>query len=139
MSAADLPTKQGGYERDSERRSRAPARLRTLDDLDGRTRASRLAQQLVGDLQSDLGGDLSAAKQQLVRRAALIGAIAEDAEARWLEGKPVDVATYAALADRQRRILQALGLNRVVHPRDVTPMPDATKHVLQYLRQEGGR
>lgn len=110
---------------------RTPARLRTLSDLDGRTRAARLAQTLVENLERDLGGDLSAAKRELVKRSALIGAVCEDAEARWLEGAPVDVATYAALADRQRRILQALGLNRVA--KDVTPH-DVTNLVIDGIR-----
>lgn len=108
--------------------NRTPARLRTLDDLDGRTRAAKLARDLVAALEADLGGDLSAAQRELVTRAALLGAITQDAEANWLSRNPVDLALYGTLADRQRRILEALGLKRVA--RDVTPDVDS------YLRQK---
>lgn len=107
---------------------KVPARLRTLDDLDGRTRASKKARELVSALQSDLGGDLSAAQRELVQRAAILGAIIEDAETSWLARSPVDLSLLGTLADRQRRLLETLGLRRV--PRDVTPDVDS------YLRQK---
>lgn len=103
-------------------------RLRTLDDIDGRTRAARIAKELVVALESDLGGDLTAAQRELVKRAALLGAIVGDAEAAWLERRPTDLNLYGTLADRQRRILEALGLRRV--SRDVTPSVD------EYLRKK---
>jgi hypothetical protein len=96
-------------------------RLLTLNDLDGRTKAAMMAKALVADLENDLGGAdrLSAAERELVQRAALMAAMLGDAEARWLSGRPVDVAEYTTLANAQSRILKMLGLER--RQRDVTP------------------
>jgi hypothetical protein len=96
-------------------------RLLTLDAVDGRTVAARLAKTLVADLESDLGGAdrLSAAERELVQRAALMSAMLGDAEARWLSGRSIDVAEYTTLANTQSRVLKMLGLER--RARDVTP------------------
>jgi hypothetical protein len=64
-------------------------RLRTLSDLDGRTHAAQQAHKLVARLEADLGGDLSTAERELVKRAALLGAIVEDTEVAWLERSPL--------------------------------------------------
>ena len=103
--------------------SRRSVRLRTLDDLDGRTRAAKLAQRLVAGLEADLGGGdaLSVGTRELIKRAALLGAIVEDCEVRWLERKPVDLAEYLAAVNSQRRVLATIGLDR--RPRDITPDP----------------
>jgi hypothetical protein len=94
------------------------ARLRSLSDLDGRSLAARRARDLVAALTADLGGDdnLSAAQRELIRRAALLAAYLEDAEARWLAGEQVDVAAWLSAIDRQRRTLMALGLERRARP-----------------------
>ena len=108
-------------------------RLRTLCDLDGRTRAAKLAQRLVADLESDLGGgdELSAGRRELLKRAAMLGAIVEDCEVRWLERKPVDLAEYLAAVNAQRRVLVTVGLDRVPH--DITP--DGTPQILDSIRR----
>ena len=69
------------------------ARLLTLDHLDQRTAAARAARTLVDHLTSDLGGDdqLSAGERELVKRAALCGAIVADFEARWVAGQLVEL------------------------------------------------
>lgn len=112
-----------GYEDDEDaprRRNEAAAlKLRTIGDLDQRTRAAKLARRLIAELESDLGGDLTAAQKELVQRAGLLSAILEDAEARWLDERRVNLALYGMLADRQRRILESLGLGRAM--RNVTP------------------
>ncbi len=102
------------YTPDSPQQSRRSAvvQLRTLQDLDGRTRAAKAAQRLVHSMKRDLGGELSSAQRELVQRAALLGAMLEDAETRWLESKPADLASYGQLVDRQRRLLETLGLKR---------------------------
>ena len=99
-------------------------RLRSLSELDGRTAAAKRAASLVSGLEADLGGadQLSVGMHELCRRAALIGALCEDSEVCWLEGKPIDVGHYALLANAQRRLLLTLGLQR--QPRDVTPSDD---------------
>jgi len=87
-------------------------RLRTIDDLDGRTFAAREARKLIAELERDLGGDLSVAQRELVKRPAVLGAIISDHEVAWLEHRPSDLTTYGTLVDRQRRVLEALGLER---------------------------
>jgi hypothetical protein len=96
-------------------------RLMTLGDLDGRTNAAKAAKALIADLESDLGGAdrLSAGERVIVGRAAVSTAMIEDMEARWLSGRPLDVAAYCALVNVQRRLLTTVGLQR--RPRDVTP------------------
>ena len=96
------------------------ARLLTLDHLDQRTAAAKAARNLVTHLTSDLGGDdqLSAGERELVKRAALCGAIVADFEARWVAGQPVELNEYLAAVNVQRRVLATLGLQR--RPRDVT-------------------
>jgi hypothetical protein len=96
-------------------------RLMTLGDLDGRTNAAKAARALIGELESDLGGAdrLSAGERVIVGRAAVATAMIEDIEARWLSGRPLDVAAYCALVNVQRRLLTTVGLQR--RPRDVTP------------------
>jgi hypothetical protein len=96
-------------------------RLLTLADLDGRTHAMKLAVTLIREITGDLGGQdqLSIAEQQIVQRAALLGVIAEDIEARWLAGEYVDPTTLATIANAQRRLFEAIGLRR--RPKEVTP------------------
>jgi len=100
----------------------AKAKLMTIADVDGRTSASRAARDLMSAIEGDLGGadQLSAAERQIIQRAAIVGAILEDMEAAWLAGGPIDVPTYTALANVQRRHLEAVGIKRT--PRDVTSL-----------------
>ncbi len=103
------------------------ARLLTLDHLDQRTAAARAARTLVDHLTSDLGGNdqLSAGERELVKRAALCGAIVADFEARWVAGQLVELGEYLAAVNVQRRVLATLGLRR--RARDVTP-PDPLQY-----------
>jgi hypothetical protein len=113
-------------------------RLRSLDELDGRTAAAQRAASLVAGLEADLGGkdSLSVGMHELVKRVALVGALCEDAEVCWLEGKPIDVGHYALLANAQRRLLLTLGLDR--RPRDVTDYDDNDEIGLEVERQLSG-
>jgi hypothetical protein len=76
---------------------------------------------LISAIEADLGGAdrLSTGERQLIQRAAVTGAMLEDQEARWLSGKDIDPALYAALGNAQRRMFEAVGIKR--QPRDVTP------------------
>jgi hypothetical protein len=56
--------------------------------------------------------------RQLCQRAALLAAIVEDFETRWLAGEAVDLSSHLSAVGVQRRVL-SLGLHR--QPRDVTP------------------
>ena len=63
-------------------------RFITLADLDGRSRAARNARDIAAAMAADLGGeqDLTEAQRQLIQRAATLGALIEDFEARFLAG-----------------------------------------------------
>lgn len=95
-------------------------RLLTLDDLDRRTRAAQMVSQSIDAFEGDLGGDLSTAEKAIVRRAAIAGAMCESLAAAWLTGdSSVDPASFATLANLERRQLETVGIKR--RARDVTP------------------
>jgi hypothetical protein len=89
-------------------------RLITLEDLDGRTIAARRARELIESIATDLGGHdmMSEATKQLVMRAAILSVFLESTETKWLAGEQVELDSYLAAVDRQRRILTTLGLER---------------------------
>jgi hypothetical protein len=97
-------------------------RLLTLDALDHRTLAARFARDLLRAITSDLGGEeaLTAAQRELAQRAALLGAMCGDYEARWLSGDPIPLTDLLASVNVQRRCLSALGMERKA--RDVTSL-----------------
>ena len=109
---ADAPVIQDGS---------GKVRLLSLHDLDRRCTAARRAQELVKSIHADLGGEaqLATGEKQIVQRAALLGCLAEDLEARWLSGEPIDPGALCAIGNAQRRLFEAVGLRR--QPRDVTP------------------
>jgi hypothetical protein len=93
--------------------------LITISDLDKRTGAAKRVGDLVRAIESDLGGrdHLSATQRQLVQRAAVLSAIAEDFEVRWAMGQEVDVGNHVTLINSLRRVYETIGLDRVA--RDV--------------------
>jgi hypothetical protein len=111
--AADRPPKPSGK-----------ARLLTLNDLDRRTAAYQATARLISEIEADLGGHdrLSTAERQLVQRAAVLGAVLIDAEAKWLAGDAFDPSTYCAIVNAQRRVLETIGLKR--RARDVSPLAE---------------
>ncbi|TIT36184.1 MAG: hypothetical protein E5W65_10495 [Mesorhizobium sp.] len=109
-SSPDTPSKGG-----------SKARLRTLDDLDRRTKAAQATFELRNSIANDLGGvdHLSAMQRELVDGAALLGAMIKDLGANYLSGDPVDLSEFMALTNAQRRLLADIGLERKA--RDITP------------------
>jgi hypothetical protein len=97
-------------------------RMITLDHIDRRTNSSRRALELISTLESERGGSdtITEGVRQLCQRVALLSVILEDFESRFIGGAPIDLADYLATVATQRRVLQALGLQRS-GPRDVTP------------------
>jgi len=100
--------------------------LKTLDEIDGRTFASRRAHQLIDGINRDLGvgadddpSQLSTGVRQLVQAAAVLGAMIENDQANWMSGVKIDTPSFLAALGMQRRILTTLGLER--RGRDVTP------------------
>lgn len=110
-NTSNLPPKTGG----------AKVRLLTLADLDKRTTAAKRAREIIDALRSDLGGadQLATGEAQLIQHAGMLGTMAEDIEARWLSGQPVDPTVLCTLANAQRRLFETVGLRR--RPRDCTP------------------
>ena len=114
--------KRDGLPRGSLTRRGKP-RLLSLSHLDQRTAAAGRARVLIDELENDLGGHdrLSAAERQLVQRAAVLGAVCADLEARWVSGQAIEFGELMMAANTQRRILATLGLER--RARDVSPPP----------------
>src|SRR5262245_45073591 len=71
---------------DKVRALTAKARLLTLSHLDRRTAAYRRTAELISSLEADLGGDPSTAQRALIQRAAVVAALLEDIETRFLAG-----------------------------------------------------
>jgi hypothetical protein len=96
---------------------RKKARLRTLADLDHRTLAAKRASALVAAFETDLGGAdrISTAQRELCRRAAILGALIEDAEVAWIKRERFALADYLGAVNSQRRVLQTIGLQRHAH------------------------
>ncbi len=112
IDASDLPAKAKALVRLRTRQGKR--RLLTLEHLDGRTAAAQAARHLIDALVDELGGieRLSADAQQHAQRAAMLGAIAADFEARWIAGHRINLKTYILVAGAQRRSLAALGLEK---------------------------
>jgi len=100
----------------------------TLADLDARSRAAAFAKNLVAEFEADLGGadNLTAALRQLTQRGAVLSAIAQDFETRFLLGEAIELPDYLAAVNNLRRVLQTIGLERKA--RDVSPTLDQYLH-----------
>ena len=93
-----------------------------LATIDQRSRPARRWRDIFDQITADLGGDLSMAQTQLVRRAATIAVQCELIEVAMATGDPIDINTlntYGQMSDRLGRCLQRLGIKR--EPRNVTP------------------
>ncbi|MGE3745167.1 MAG: hypothetical protein AB7G25_05545 [Sphingomonadaceae bacterium] len=88
----------------------------TFADLDRRTGAFRSAERKINEIINDLGGEqeVSAAAREIVQRLAVLGAVIEDLEARWLGGGKFDFRTYLAATNCQHRLLRTIGLERTL-------------------------
>jgi hypothetical protein len=89
------------------------ARLLFFRDLDARRTPTRRVHELARRLARDLGGDLSVAKQALVLRVATLICLCEHSEVCLLTGREVSIPDYLQAANTLKRLLQALGLERV--------------------------
>jgi len=89
-------------------------KLKTVADLDGRTRAARRARAVVAELVKALGGPdaVSPGQRQACERAGMLTAIAEDLAARQLAGLPVTLDEVLRAEGVARRSVQAILANR---------------------------
>ncbi len=121
---------------DTETRSdfdRRPSKLRSRVSngslfieagVDGRSAWARRLKDLIEAHTADLGGEgnISAAEQAIIRRAAALICECEVMEARFAKNEgasPSDLDLYQRTANGLRRLLESLGLGR--RARDVTP------------------
>jgi len=95
--------------------------LLTLKGLGHRSPAYRATKQLIREIEADLGGaeHLTAAERQMVQHGAVLGAIAQDYEARYLMGRQPDLTLLCRVLKAQRSCFDAIGYRR--RQRDVTP------------------
>lgn len=93
-------------------------RLLALTDIDCRRVPVRKMRAIASRLTRDMGNDPSEAQRQLIQRAATLGALLEDTEARLLLGQDVSLGDFLSAVSVQKQLLLALGLRRV--PIDVT-------------------
>jgi hypothetical protein len=85
--------------------------------IDGRSKAARRYQELIAAFASDLGGDLSAAEQALVKQAALVTLQAENVQDAVMNGSLEDTDKLTRLINSGCRILTALNAARGKHRR----------------------
>lgn len=90
-----------------------------LPGVDGRSAGARRYREIVGQLATDLGGDLTAAQEAIARRAATLAVWCESAEAGFARGEDLDIQAFTTAANALRRLLADLGLER--RAKDVTP------------------
>jgi hypothetical protein len=109
-------------------RARSKVRLLTRQSLDGRTRASKLFGEIVGGIETDLGGRdrLTTVERSLVEAFGGAAVLVNALNARLLLGQQVDLAEYSTVVSTLVRTASRIGVTR--RPRDVTPSLD------EYLR-----
>ena len=97
---------------------------------DGRSAWGRRFKDLIYLHCEDLGGwdNLSEFQLSLVRRVASLECVLEKWEAELAEGAAVDIDVYARVASHLRRIVETLGLKRVVRDREPPLVEIITKH-----------
>lgn len=115
---------QDRYER-LKRSENLPAkgscRLLTMDMLDQRTKAVRDVKNMIEAMTADRGGSehVTTAETEIIKHAAVMGAMIEAFEVEWLAGRGMDTKEYLPLVNAQRRLLETVGLKRV--KKDVGP------------------
>lgn len=124
-------------EMDPDRGADSPkVRLLTLDDLDRRTRAGQRAFELHDRLVSERGGkeSMGTLRYAMTSSVAVLSAMIEDLQTRWLMGEPVEPSAIATLLNARRREAEIIGIDP--EPRDVTL--DLRDHMKKYVEPEDG-
>ncbi|MGX5846931.1 hypothetical protein ACWGTO_07615 [Mesorhizobium sp. PL10] len=114
--AGVVPTK-------SRQRSKLGNGTALLPDIDGRSAIARRIRELLAEFTSDMGQDPSAPKLVIAKRAAVLSAWCESAEAKMAKAddtlEALDIGTYTTAINTLRRLLTDIGLERKM--KDVTP------------------
>lgn len=101
-----------------------------IDNIDERSVIARRFRELLAQIGTDLGGDLTEAQTQIARRACALAVWCESCEAQLAAGAELDIAAFTTAANSLRRLLADLGLER--RARDITPS------LAEYLRSRHG-
>lgn len=107
----------------------AKARLTTAEQLDGRTKTKKLFNQLVRDIETDLGGRdrLSAIEKSLVQAFVGSTVMVSSLNAKLLCGERVSLPDHATCVSSMVRVASRLGLRRRAR--------DVVENLGQYLAQ----
>jgi hypothetical protein len=111
-------------------RSRVTNHRDVLSGIDGRGAIARRYRDIVSAIASDQGGvsRLAEIRLQLIRRYAACCVLAEELEARLVNGGKIDIGEHAQLSSTLCRLASRIGVDRV--PVNITPTLD------QYLTSQ---
>lgn len=117
--------------RKASARSRVTNGKDLLPGIDGRSPAARRYHDVMQAVIADMGGvdRCSEARVALVRRFAAACVLAEQLEAKLVNGETIDVGEHALLSSTLTRLVQRIGLGRI--PKNITP------HLHDYLEAAG--
>jgi hypothetical protein len=106
-------------------RKRPASNLLTLKGLGYRSPAYRRTRRLMREIESALGGaeNLTPMEREMVQHGAVLGAIAQDIETKYLMGQRPDLLILCRVLKAQRSCFDAIGYRR--RARDVTPSLDS--------------
>ena len=126
--STDDPTKR------RKRKPYKPTKPRpfTRDQLDQRTAAFRMFDNLVVSVIQDVGGEreISAVQRELIEAFAGVAIRVNDLNSRGLAGQPVDLSELSLAASTLTRLASRIGIRRVFNPRNVTPsVADYVNHI----------
>jgi hypothetical protein len=109
-----------GRAKDSNR-SRITNGSAVLPFVDGRSALARRYRDIAAAVLVDQGGDevCSESRKQLIRRFAAAACMAEQLEARLVDGERIDIAEHALLCSTMVRVARQIGVARIA--RDITP------------------
>jgi hypothetical protein len=124
---AQMPITRQADELQKPRRRRRPYNARnvrpfTVDQLDKRTAAYAMFENLYTAVESDCGGadQISAVKRQLIAMFCSMSVYANDLSARGLAGQEIELADLSRAAMTLTRLAMRLGVNR--KPRSIGGM-----------------
>src|SRR5262245_39208514 len=109
--AGAAPANGKAPQKDTRKRHDGPPKTRalTLEDLDRRTNAYRRSVEMADTLVAERGGreNLSTARYAMTQTVAVLSAMVEDLQVRWLRGDQIDVTEIVALINARRREAEA--------------------------------
>jgi hypothetical protein len=108
----------------------SPAKLLTLEQLDYRTNAAKLAIQVRDSIVADLGGadQLSTLEKLAAEQASMAAAVVNDAYCKWLQGQEISLSEIATCQNAFIRVASSLGFSRRAK--------DITQSIETYLQKE---